>query len=333
MTTEEQLERMRRIADDALRHWNLGGARLDLLKHRENAVFRASTGDQRFALRVHRPGYHGDDALRSELQWMDALGEAGIDVPRIVLTDEGKLFATVPAPDMPAPVQVDLFEWIDGRQLGSVEAGVAGGGGAVHVHYRQLGQLAAAVHNQAERWMPPPSFVRHAWDEEGLAGEQPFWGRFLELEYLTREQRKLLAAARDRVYRALGALPKDPAGYTMIHADFTPENLLVQGERVRLIDFDDAGFGWHLFELVTPLFFLMDEPYFELARDALISGYRQKRRLDEEQLLHLPLFFLARSFTYLSWVHSRPETATAQELTPMLVESSCALAEEYLGGR
>ena len=31
---------------------------------------------------------------------------------------------------------------------------------------------------------------------------------------------------------------------------------MVQGDRIKLIDFDDAGFGWHLFELATALYFI-----------------------------------------------------------------------------
>ena len=55
------------------------------------------------------------------------------------------------------------------------------------------------------------------------------------------------------MYRELSKLAKSPGTYSMIHADFVAENVLVDEGRVRLIDFDDAGFGWHLFELATSL--------------------------------------------------------------------------------
>lgn len=327
----EQLDRMRGFAHEALPLWNIENAALDLLKYRENAVFKVTTGESKFAMRVHRPGYHTDAALRSELQWMEALSDAGVDVPRIVPTASGELFATSEAVDMPAPLQIDLFEWIEGRQLGSVETGVSCTAQSVHELYFKIGELAALLHDQAQAWTPPTGFVRHAWDEHGLAGKDPLWGRFWELSALTREQRRLLDAARERVHRELGSLSKTPTDYSLIHADFSPENLLVEGSRVRLIDFDDAGYGWHLFELATPLFFLMDEPYFEAANQALISGYRSRRALSDEQLGRLPLFLLARGLTYVGWVHTRPETETARELTGMLVDMCCRLAHDYLG--
>ena len=102
---------------------------------------------------------------------------------------------------------------------------------------------------------------------------------------------------------------------------------------MRLIDFDDAGFGWHLFELVTSFYWQTGETYFDEIRDAVIDGYRAHRALPDAQLEYLPLFFLARGFTYLGWVHTRKETETAHELTPMIVENVCALADDYLADR
>jgi Ser/Thr protein kinase RdoA (MazF antagonist) len=115
----------------------------------------------------------------------------------------------------------------------------------------------------------------------------------------------------------------------MIHGDLLPENVLVDGEHLRLIDFDDAGFGWHLFELVTLLYSAVNEPWFEPAREALIAGYRSRRPLDDSMRERLPLFFLVRSLTDVAWVHTRPETETARQSTS-LVDSACELAEDYL---
>ncbi|MDH3439501.1 MAG: phosphotransferase, partial [Gammaproteobacteria bacterium] len=111
---------------------------------------------------------------------------------------------------------------------------------------------------------------------------------------------------------------------------FAAENIMVDEDGVRLIDFDDAGFGWHLFELVTALIFIRGEDYFDRAEQALIEGYRKHRSLTDMDLELLPLFYLARSTTYVGWVHTRSETETARELTPLIVGMTCELAEDYL---
>ena len=326
---EEQLARMTRAGETALRHWNIEDADLRLIKYRENAVFEVSKDDFRAALRLHRHGYHSDDALHSELQWMKALSDSGIRVPNVIPTAAGAAFAHTDDDGLPGVMQVDLFEWIDGEQLGSIEEGVGDADEAVRT-FSAIGELAAMVHNQSVSWDLPDGFTRHAWDADGLAGETPVWGRFWEVEAASDAQRATLSRARDRIHADLSALPKSPGKYSVIHADFVAENILVDDDGVRLIDFDDAGFGWHLFELVTALIFLRGEDYFDAAESALIEGYRNHRPLTDEDLQLLPLFYLARSTTYVGWVHTKSETDTAKELTPMLIEMACELAEDYL---
>jgi len=228
-------------------------------------------------------------------------------------------------------MQIDLFEWVSGNQLGSVEDGVTDAA-SVERDYVTIGSLAAQVHEQSSAWTVPPGFVRHSWDAEGLAGEQPLWGRYWDLDAATPAERDLLVRVRDRMYDDLRQLDQSTNAYSMIHADFAPENLLVEGDHVRLIDFDDAGWGWHLFELATSLYFIMDQPYFEQAKDALLKGYRLHRTLTDEQLDLLPLFFVARGTTYLGWVHTRPNTETARDRTPVLLDQARGLAEAYLSG-
>lgn len=329
LSPEQQVARLQDTGRIALRQWGIAEATLDLIKYRENAVFRVQHDGRCFVLRLHRSGYHSDAELRSELQWMRALADAGIQVPTAMPTLSGESFIRYEAAGLPGPVQMDLFEWISGEQLGSVEHGVAPGAAIAQV-YRTIGELAARIHNQSSTWSAPAGFRRHAWDAEGIAGERPFWGPFWELESATPIERDLLARARKRVYRDLSRLDRLPETYSLIHADLLPENLLVDHGRVRLIDFDDAGFGWHLFELATVLYMIAGEPYFTEARDALFAGYRLHRRLPDEMLENLPLFMLARGLSYVSWVHTRRQTDTARELTPVLLAAACRRADEYL---
>jgi Ser/Thr protein kinase RdoA (MazF antagonist) len=334
LTPEQQSARVARLGRHALAAWAIEPASLELLKYRENAVFRVATARGRqYALRIHRAGYHSDAELRSELEWMRALLEDGFDVPALVPTLNGALFEVASDPEVPEPRQVDLFEWISGRQLGSVEGGVAGDTDVLVRTFHTVGELAARLHNQAARWQPPPGFTRHAWDTDGLVGEQPFWGRFWELAALSDAQRALIERARHRVRAELAALERTPRNYGLIHADFAPENLLVDGERVRLLDFDDAGFGWHLFEIATSLYFHIGQPHFDAIERATLEGYRSQRELRASDVALLPLFYAARGFTYLGWVHTRQETETARELTPALIELCCGVATRYLDAR
>ncbi len=328
LDNDAQIAAMHDIAHSALGSWGLSKASITLLKYRENAVYKVQSDDFVGALRVHQPDNRSDRELKSEFDWMAALARSGIAVPEVVPTVNGRQFVSQSLPGLDCTAQVDLFEWIDGEQLGSLEQGISEADRTAET-YRMVGQLAARVHNQAEGWSPPPGFERQIWDEHGLAGEAPLWGEFWKLEAASRSQAALLEKCRRHVHEQLARLPKDASGFSMIHADLVPENLMVSGDEVKLIDFDDAGFGWHMFELATALYFITDEPYYPAARDALFAGYRKERSLTDEQIALLPLFLLARATTYLGWVHNRKSSDTAAELTPYLLEKACDHADRY----
>lgn len=331
LTTDQQAARLTALAHEALTHWGLADSEVALIKHRENGVYsvRSSSGE-RYALRVHRAGYHSDAELHSELIWMRALDDYGIHTPPVIAASDGDLFKVVSCDGVPEPRQCDLLAWIDGQQLGSIEDDAEPDLDSLTSSYRLVGALAAKLHNQTSGWSLPPGFTRHAWDVDGLVGADPFWGRFWELEALTAEQAELIQRTRTRVRAELESLGQDREIYSLIHADFLPENLLLDGNDINLIDFDDAGFGWHLFEFATSLFFHIGEDSFEPLLQSMIDGYREHRQISDEHLAHLPTFLVARGLTYLGWLHTRKETETAQELTPMIVEGVTALAEDYL---
>lgn len=332
-------ELLQRLAGLVRTHWSLDCASVEPIKVRENAVFAVHLRDGgKVVLRVHRCGYHSDAALRSERTWMLALGEHGVEVPRHVLTSSGQSFEKMWIEGFEGERQVDVFHWIAGQQLGSVEQGVAGGAAAsagsarsIRGVYRDVGRLAARVHNHSAVWTAPEGFRRHAWDAEGLAGENPFWGRFWELEALSDSQRELFVRLKATLYRDLVAFGTGADRYGLIHADLVPENILVDGDSLQVIDFDDAGFGWHLFELATSLYFIRWDSIYDEARDGLIEGYRQVRSLPDSHLDRLSMFLAARGSTYLGWVHTRRGEPVAQELTPQLIEMATAAAEDYLG--
>jgi Ser/Thr protein kinase RdoA (MazF antagonist) len=331
LSPDDQVKRLLPLAHAALERWEVSPTAIRLLKYRENAVFAVDDArGGRVALRIHRAGYHTNAELRSEHQWMRALDEAGVRTPPIIPARDGSAFHVVAADGVPEPRQVDVLGWVEGRQLGTVEHGIEGDADALVRVHRTLGELAARVHAQATSWTLPPEFARHAWDAQGLVGETPWWGRFWELDALSAAERRLLEACRAPMRERLAAFGTSPDRYGLIHADFLPENLLVSGDDIWLIDFDDAGFGWHLFELATSLLFHFREPHWPAVRDATIAGYRSQRALPDEHLALLPTLVLARGLTYLGWVHTRRETETARALTPLIVELVCDLAGRWV---
>lgn len=299
-----EIEHLTGRATIALSHWNLPAQVPELLKYRENAVFkvRLESGEAA-ALRLHRPGYHPEAALRSELAFMKVLGDHGLDVPKPIATKTGALLAPVTGEETQF---VDLIGWVPGRQVGESGKPLDHSDAEVADIYHNIGVAMARLHNIADNWDMPAEFRRPSWDKAGLVGDRPLWGRFWDCPDLAEQDRDFLTDLRDRLRQRIEALPVD-LDYGLIHADLVRENVLVDGDHVALIDFDDCGYGWRLFDIATALLRNRREPRYASITASLIEGYRSHRALDEATLALLPLFLLLRGVTYIGWAAERPE--------------------------
>jgi Ser/Thr protein kinase RdoA (MazF antagonist) len=277
----------------ALALWGLEEAACSFVAGRENRVFRVQTETQDYALRIKRPGYRDADELKSELDWLEAMDKAGLHVPTPRPSRQGRLLEPL------GDGYVDVIDWLPGKSLGKSRAPLFLEDRTAVFH--ALGAETARLHAACDAWSRPPGFRRCRWDIDGLLGEAPLWGRFWENPALDASTRSLFLrfrdAARDRLVDALGNLDTG-----LIHADLVRENVLLDGPTIRMIDFDDGGFGYRLFDLATVLLKNLAEPDYPQLKAALIAGYHSQRPLD---LSLLDLFLAIRALTYVGWIVPR----------------------------
>jgi Ser/Thr protein kinase RdoA (MazF antagonist) len=274
----------------AAQHW--GGTLTRLIKNRENAVFDMTTPQGRAALRLHRIGYQSPAAIRSELWWVAALADQGIPVPAPLATLSGETMVTLPHGRI-----CSAIAWVNGEPLGEAGVPFSTTRDQQITQFHALGQLMAQVHAATSALTLPDWFTRARWDRDGLTGENPFWGRFWEHPLLQPDEATALLAARDALRQFLGHLPTPDIG--PIHADVLRENVFIDSGRLSLIDFDDSGIGYRLYDLGTALSQNLEEQHFTDMRDALIAGYGSATT---EQVEH---FILARTLVSIGWAAPR----------------------------
>lgn len=304
--------------EKALAAWGFEGCPCDLVAERENSVYRVSAPAGVFALRCHRIGYRSDAELRSELNWVLALAKAGLSVPKPIGSKAGNLVEVVKG------VQVDVVSWLSGDQLG--ETGVNLAINDPEAVFHALGEEMAKLHTASDAWQMPKGFKRCAWDRNGLLGDAPLWGRFWENPTLSAEKCTVLIDFRKMAESRVSKV-EDDLDYGLIHADLVRENVLIDNSKVSLIDFDDGGFGFRLFDIATTLFKNMDEPNYEALKTALIEGYLGRRKLDVEML---DLFIAIRAVTYVGWIVPRLQETGATTRNERFIRNAMRLCRQYL---
>lgn len=322
---DSPMARIEALAVAALPRWGLEGARLRMINHSENTTYRVEPkgGGRAVILRVHRTDYHTIDGIRSELAWMRALqAEAGVKTPQAIPGIDGHDIQTVAHPSLSRPRHAVLFALIDGdepRQDGNLIE-----------PFKQLGEVTARTHEHAIRWVRPPWFERLTWDFEHSLGATPNWGPWSDGPDLNPERRKLLQRLVDAMAARLARFGKGPDRYGLIHADFRLANLLIHDGEVRVIDFDDSGFGWLLYDFGTAVSFFEHAPEVPALMAAWLEGYRRVRPLTAPDERELWTFILLRRMILLAWIGSHGETDLAKTEGPAFSVHTCELAERYL---
>ena len=302
-------------AREAAGAFPVAAPRLSLVTVSENVTFRLTDGrtGEDWVLRLHRPGYNSAAELEAERVWTAALRAAGLEAPEPLLARDGRAFVPQPVAANGETRLAGVTRWIEGEVLDDfLESPDRTGERPLWFH--RLGALVARTHLQSEAWTPPPGFARTRLDADGLMGPAPRWGPFWDHAALSPEDRDLAIQARDVLHARLSALPLGPSVFGMIHADLHPGNLLVRDGDLAIIDFDDAAFGWRMYDIAVALTHQQASQDFAAVRDAFLAGYRQVRDLPETEAAQLSDFLLVRDLVQLGWLHERPEIETGDWL-------------------
>jgi Ser/Thr protein kinase RdoA (MazF antagonist) len=322
MATQDQLDR---LAAAALSHYELSAeATASLINVSENWTFRVddpATG-RRAALRMHRPGYHDAAEIESELTWLEALrDDAVIETPSVRSTREGAKVLSVSLDELERARNVVLFDWVDGAAPTAEDV----------PSFHRLGAVSARMHAHSRRWTRPPSFVRFSWDYSTTLGPHGHWGRWQDGLGMTAESRAQLTRLDATIRRRLERYGKGPDRFGLTHADLRIANLLVDGDRTIVIDFDDCGPSWFMYDWATAVSFIEDHPQVPELQAAWVEGYRSVAPLSPEDEAELATFVMLRRLLLVAWIGSHHTFATeAAELGVGYTAGTCELAESYL---
>ena len=282
---------------EAAKHWD--GTGLRLLRNRENVVYEMLTPRGRAALRLHRVGYQQEAAIRSELWWCAALAARGVAVPTPLALTGG-----APLVRLASGRFASAISWVEGAPLGEAGQFFTSSAAEQSARHFALGRLIADVHCATDALNLPSGFARPSWDIDGLTGDAPVWGRFWEHPALTADDANTLCKARDYLRAHLSDHLAQGGDFGLIHADVLRENVFVNGDSVSLIDFDDSGFGFRLFDLGTVMSQNLFEPQREAIAQALIAGYATVRPINANMV---SVFTMARVLASVGWAADRLE--------------------------
>lgn len=321
---DSALSDLHELAKSAARRYPLSADSVSLLSLSENATFvvRRETSDELAVLRIYRSGYNTLVEIRSELAWMAALRESTpVRTPALLTALSGTPVIAVHHPAIGSR-HCAVFEYLPG---------VNPSGQDLTACFEMLGQISSHLHNHSAGWHAPVWFCRRRWDIATTIGANPAWGDWRNAPDIDVEGCKLVERACDQIAQSLGRAVPSPDAFGLVHADLRIANVLVRGDELSVIDFDDCGFSWHLWDLSTALTFMEDDPHVGTLVEAWCRGYRTCRSIGPDQWSHIPDLLMLRRVLVLAWLGSHAGSMTEREEGPGYTRATYELCERYLG--
>ncbi len=249
-----------------------------------SAVYEFPYQGRACILRITPPNEHiGLPSLQSILAWMDFLADRGAPVTRPLASLQGHRIECLERCETYLAAAFEHAPGILAEDLPFEQWTPA--------LYQALGRAAGQIHAAARAYSPAP----------GLR-PLPTWERgssYYRSGQPAGRAHKAVLLAHQKALAAVRALPRDPAAYGLIHADFHAANFFVDraAGAITLFDFDDCCYGWFGMDVAMNLFDMLvlypgqDKEVFALRfMRSYLAGYRDQQALDPFWLAQLPHF-------------------------------------------
>ncbi len=274
--------------DDVLNALDELGLRCDgrllTLNSYENRVYQVGTEEGRFVVaKFYRPERWTDAAILEEHAFSAELHALDIPVVPPMIIDGRTLHKH-------GPFRLSVAECHPGRSPELDDADLL----------EQLGRLIARIHlhGEIEPFAARPSLTIEGFGDHSadFLLEKHFIPVELEGVYEGLVEH-LLNAVEDCFERA------GDVSWIRLHGDFHPGNVLVQNERLHIVDLDDARMGPAVQDLWMFLSGDRDEQTPQLA--SLLTGYTQFRHFDARELWLIEGLRTLRIMHYAAWIARR----------------------------
>ena len=295
LTTQGRARRLRVLALEALKEYDLDIRRVRLVNNETNCTFRVDTVDgEVFALRVSLPEVHSFEEIEAEVEWQLAISrETDVPVAAPQPSRSGAFVVTAGARGVPEERHCVLFSWLRGRALEEV---------ASPSSFHRFGALAARLHRHGATFEPRrPERIRR------LDALYPFGDPEKILDEATArlfdpDSYATLREMRRASKRELDWLFDGDRSPQLIHCDLHWWNVVSYRGRLQAIDFEDLGWGFPVQDIAVTLYYTARTDEYPELREAFKAGYETVQPWPEMYPGQIELLMVHRAVDLFNFV-------------------------------
>ena len=263
--------------------WGADPGSVRLVNDGINIVYRFEVDGRGVYLKVCNAANRSILEHRAAAEYLQHLSSNGADVCAPVLSSAGRLIEEFQQGD-------DTFNCWATKEAPGKEISLES---PTLAEFRAWGVALGKMHLAAESYRPSPDLTYLTWRD--------LWRQ--TDEGLVPEDTEPVRAEYDELDPWLHGLSEGMDGYGLTHTDIRTANAMWDGERVRIIDFDEPVYHWYASDVMRPFleFARLPAEQFDPMFDAFVAGYREVRALSDGWLEELPRLARMKNLGFYWW--------------------------------
>ena len=249
MDEEAQVALVQELVPGILSQYGIEPKSIENVNHAFNSSFKITDSQgQDLALRINLASHKSGDEVLAEMQWLEALSQDGsVTAPQPLRTTNGELFISTHFDPLNTETTAVLFKWIEGEEVGDEPT---------NEQLFELGENMARLQVFAKdlkltgtAFLPKiNSTLMNSKDLLTQSKPEPISDKLYE---------DIIRGLKlsDEVYTRLS---KDQE-LLPIHADLHSGNVIQNNGKLAIIDFDDAGLGLPVQDLVISNYYMRED--------------------------------------------------------------------------
>lgn len=290
--------------------------RCQLIKGTMRDVYEVWADQKHAIFCLYRQGERNKGEIEAELEVMRHLHESGLSVPLPIPVKSGdRVFALHQPEGMRYGV---MITFLSGKPIGrqfNAEVGASVGRFLASVHHA-LTTLTAPLDRPV---LDFPNALTTA--IEAFENAAPH----------RKEDVERLRLVSDTLLQRIALTPENSL-CRLLHGDVIPSNILMDTDRVSLIDFDLCAYGWQLYDLASMLVEIAYWGMGTAVEEAFLQGYQEARPMTEIERTLLPMLKSIRCILSLGTPARHIDTWGRVYFSDVIIDKQLALVEQTTSG-
>jgi len=289
----ERMEMLKKVAEKALAEYDIKVNELEFLAEETNVHFKIRTSDdEKFALKIFQEESSDINDNRAEVFFLSHLKD--IETPYVLMNKAGEGVTIVRSELTEKPKRVTVYSWMEGEDIDGKETPEV---------FQELGRLTATLHSKTAAIKIPEDINPKRWDKVFYyPDEEAVYHEELYQDLLAEDTVEIMDTIIPILNERLSDLynGQEPQ---LIHADLNPWNVKIHKDGLRVLDFEEAMYGFPVHDLAITFFYYRNDKNFNFdeVKAAVIKGYNEiypEMTFDDDVL---EMLMIARRVNFLNY--------------------------------